>query len=479
MIKYFWTRFLVAYPQTIIYMLQASDYSLREYFTWLHRTTDFRLVMKRRKLDMTKKADWILAVAWLILLVSYGLAGLLLVQAIITANLIGAGLGVTLLVIAPLLVGYGIVIPLWLGQKIIQAPRQRQMIETAHQILTTHPAFKIAIAGSYGKTTAKEILGTVLGEGKRVAVTPGNMNTMLGISRFAQTLDGSEEIIIFELGEARVGDVGELCRLIQPDIGLITGISEAHLSSFGTLDKTVATIFELQDYLGSRPLYKNQESPLVADKVTSGDKLAFNRQGSNGWRVSGTKTDIHGITFNLKQGARTMSIHSGLIGHHNIGVIAAAAAIADSVGLTTAQITAGIAKTVPFEHRMQPRRLHGAWVIDDTYNGNSQGVQVGLVLLKELAAKRRIYVTPGLVEQGDKTRQIHEKIGQQIAAAADVVVLMQNSVTDYISNGLQQAKFSGRLLIIDDPLEFYTNLDHFVASGDVVLMQNDWTDNYA
>jgi len=117
-------------------------------------------------------------------------------------------------------------------------------------------------------------------------------------------------------------------------------------------------------------------------------------------------------------------------------------------------------------------------LIDDTYNGNSDGVKAGLAFLKEQKAKRRIYVTPGLVEQGDKTQEVHEKIGEHIAESADVVVLMNNSVTGYIMNGLDRKKFQGQLIIEDDPLFFYTNLDQFVAAGDVVLMQNDWTDNY-
>ncbi|MBC7943393.1 hypothetical protein H7X68_02770 [Candidatus Saccharibacteria bacterium] len=435
--------------------------------------------MKRRKLDRTKKAILLLVVAWLITLAIYVSALLLLIQSIVLANVIIFGSSIILFVISPLIVAYGIVVPLWLGKKIIQEPKQRKMMETARQILTEHPALKIAIAGSYGKTTAKEILGTVLGEGKRTAFTPGNMNTAIGISCFAQTLDGDEDILIFELGEEQVGDVRDLCNLVQPDVGIITGINEAHLSSFGTLDRTVAAVFELEDYLGNKPLYKNQESPLVASKIKSGDELAFNRSGTNGWRVDGAKTDIHGTTFSTEKNNKTMWVHTGLLGKHNIGIIGVAIAIADSIGFTTSQIVEGVRKTVPFEHRMRPRQLHDAWLIDDTYNGNSEGVQAGLLLLKELDAKRRIYVTPGLVEQGDKNREVHENIGRQVADVADIVVLMQNSVTDYISNGLQKSKFSGKLLIIEDPLEFYTNLDHFVASGDVVLMQNDWTDNYS
>jgi len=122
--------------------------------------------------------------------------------------------------------------------------------------------------------------------------------------------------------------------------------------------------------------------------------------------------------------------------------------------------------------------MHGAWVVDDTYNGNSQGVAAGLEFLKNSGATRRIYVTPGLVEQGSKTLEVHETIGKQIAKSADIVVLMQNSVTEHILSGLHKARYNGEIVIVEQPLQFYTNLDQFVAAGDVVLMQNDWTDNY-
>jgi len=380
---------------------------------------------------------------------------------------------------SPFILAYGIVIPLWLGNEIIQKPRQRRMLISSKQTLVNHPALKIAIAGSYGKTTAKEILSTILSEGKKTAYTPGNMNTPIGNSRFVNTLDGSEEIIIFELGEERVGDVRGLCELIKPDIGIITGINEAHLASFGTINRTIATIFELKDYLGDRPLYKNTESLLVATRVDKHDNLAYNRDGTNNWKVSGVRSDIKGLEFTASKGAKTIFAQTSLLGEYNIGIIMVAIDIADSVGISIPDIYEGVKRTKPFEHRMHPRHLHGAWLIDDTYNGNSEEVKVGLTLLKSLDAKRRVYVTPGLVEQGNKTREIHEEIGRQIAEVADVVVLMKNSVTDYISDGLLDGKYKGRLLVVDDPLEFYNNIDHFIASGDVVLMQNDWTDNFA
>ncbi len=459
-------------------MLQSSNYNLKDYFSWLLRVDDFRKVMRRGGLDYTNKAKLLILMSWAIMLFFFILAIFVAVLFFSLNDVFGLIFSLVLFILTPVLTSYLIALPLWIGWILIQKPRQHNIVSNAKKIINSHPALKIAIAGSYGKTTAKEIISTVLGEGKKVAYTPGNMNTPIGISRFAKKL-GECDVVIFELGEEKVGDVKELCDLVQPDMGIITGINEAHLSSFKTLDNTISTVFELEDYLGDGPLYKNRESKLVASRIKNKDKLAFDQKGVNGWHTSDIKIDIHGTSFIAKKDNKKIVAQTGLLGFHNIGVILVAIDIADTIGLTAKQIESGILKTTPFEHRMQPRNIHGAWVIDDTYNGNSDGIRAGLLLLKDLKAKRKIYITPGLVEQGDKTKEVHEKIGQQIADAADVVVLMNNSVTDYIKNGLKKANYSGRLIIIDDPLEFYSNLDQFVAGGDVVLMQNDWTDNYA
>lgn len=478
--RYYWTRFLPSYPTVLVYMLQASEYDAGEFLRWFHRTDNFRRVMRRRSLDRTMKAKALLTVLWLLVLC---MAAVLLLTAAWTVQshryLIGGSASLAILLLTPWLEAYLVLVPLLLGRVLIQAPRERRMLAEAERILRAHPAKKIAIAGSYGKTTAKEVLLAVLSEGLHVAATPGNMNTPIGISRFATTLTGDEEVLIFEFGESHVGDVKELAELTHPDMGIITGANEAHLSTFKTLERTVGTIFELEDYLGDRPLYKNAESALVASRIHKGDARAYDRSGTDGWKVSKAEVSFEGTSFTLKKGARTIAARVGLLGLHNLGVMTAGVAIAESLGLSDVQIERGLSKVRPFEHRMEPRPLHGAWILDDTYNGNSEGVEAGLKLLASLPAKRRIYVTPGLVEQGDKTQEVHEKIGRLVADTADVAVLMRNSVTDHILTGLHAAGFKGKIDIVDDPLAFYANLEHYIVAGDVVLMQNDWTDNYA
>jgi UDP-N-acetylmuramoyl-tripeptide--D-alanyl-D-alanine ligase len=477
MIRYYFTRYLLSYPRVLLYMLQNTEYNLPAYVAWFHRTDDFRKVMKRRRLEVTKKIALLLITLRVIALVLIAVAVDAVVFGIVVQNAWWIAGGIIVAITAPFVMAYGIMIPLFIGRLLIQKPKERALKRRAEKIFAKHPGIRIAVAGSYGKTTVKEILTSVIGTGMKVAATPGNMNTLIGISRYAAKLAGDEEVLIIELGEEREGDVRELAELVSPDIAIITGINEAHLGSFGSLDTTAATILALGDFVKDDSLYLNGENEFVR-KYRGKQGQLFSEKSVGAWHIKNVSTSLQGTRFTMQQDGSTIKAHTSLIGTHTIGVSATAAAIASKLGVSTKNIEKGLRAVVPFEHRMQPRQLHGAWIIDDTYNGNSDGVRAGLAFLKTVKATRRIYVTPGLVEQGSRTQEVHERIGELAATSADVIVLMVNSTTKHIMKGLEHKKFSGQLILQDNPLEFYTHLEQFVAAGDVVLMQNDWTDNY-
>ena len=225
-------------------------------------------------------------------------------------------------------------------------------------------------------------------------------------------------------------------------------------------------------------VYVNEESEAIKPFIKKNHRL-FNVKGVAGWKIGEVKSSIQGVSFLMKKGTKTLNLRSSLLGRHQVGALALTVALAERFGLSDEQIKRGVSKIEPFEHRMQPRETGGAWIIDDTYNGNIEGMLAGLELLKELPAKRKIYVTPGLVDQGKDSATIHHRLGKAITQAnPDLVVLIKHSVTDDVVRGIQEKKYSGQLVIEEDPLNFYTNLDQFVAAGDLVLLQNDWPDNY-
>ncbi|HSX24320.1 MAG TPA: Mur ligase family protein, partial [Candidatus Saccharimonadales bacterium] len=289
-------------------------------------------------------------------------------------------------------------------------------------------------------------------------------------------LKEGNKVLIFEYGEGKPGDIKKLADFSLPHYGIITGLAPAHLDAYASLEAVADDFAYMNAAVGAPNLYINGTSELLRAKL---DGNYYDQSGIPGWRTDDIKINFSGTDFTLSNQDRKLELHTGLLGKHQVGPLSAAVALAAKLGLNDKHIIAGVAATVPFEHRMQPRQLHGAWIIDDTYNGNIEGMRAGLELLATLPGKRKIYVTPGLVDQGEETEKIHHELGTLIATAQpDKVVLMNNSVADYISASMHAGRFKGELVVEKDPLGFYTNIEHYVAAGDVILLQNDWPDSY-
>lgn len=464
-------------------MLQASEYNAEEFFVWFRGVSDFRKVENRKTLVKTAKAKLLLMFSYFIFLFSI----------VISLNYLffrEGKFGFVLFLIFILATPYITLFTTALASiviNIIQVPIERRIINSAKQKLKKHKAIKIAIVGSYGKTTMKEILRTVLSQTKNTRATPDNKNTPLGISRFINTLEGNEEILLFEMGEYYKGDIKLLCDLVDPSIGIITGVNEAHLDKFKHIENTVDTIFELADFLNKKEntyLYINGESKLVKEKAKSLENkkvVVYDDKGVGEFNIEDLKTDLSGVNFVLRdKNGESIVARSSLLGKHQAGPLALSAFVAKSLGVKLQDIEIGIKNTKAFDHRMQPREdSGGVFVIDDSYNGNPDGVRVAIEFLKEVKDKRRFFITPGLVEMGRKTGEVHKEIGRQLAESGiEKVVLIKNSVTYFIETGLKENNFKGEIIWFDTSMECFSALPKRTINNDLLLYQNDWPDNY-
>ncbi len=474
------TRYHPRFFRTLVYMLQASEYDMRDYLAWYARTKDFAHVEKRKTIVWTSKAQvlYVMLSAGAALSVAGIVIGALMVPS--TAAFLGAA---AIVLAMPFVLPYLLAV-LAMLVRFAQQPIEKSIVAIAQAKLAAHPALKIAIAGSYGKTTMREILKTVLSNGRKVAAPPGSYNTPLGIATFVNTLKGDEDVIIFELGEYYPGDIKRLCEIVGPNIGIVTGVNEAHLQKFGTLETTADTIFELADAVGERPLYINAENELARARAREYDTL-FSREavgvGADGWRVAGALSDLRGTTFRIVRGGEIIRVSSKLLGLHLVGPLAAAAAIAREIGLEIEEIEAGIRETKAFEHRMEMTVDNtGVITLDDSYNGNPDGARAVIEFLASISGHRRFYVTPGLVEMGARAEAVHREIGERLAQAGiEKVVLVETSVTPYIEEGLRASDYRGEVLKFPDMPTALTALVQRTVSGDVMLIQNDWPDQYA
>lgn len=470
MIRDWLSRYNWRYPRSLIYMLQASEYNVGDFLSWYHRTKNFNKVEQRKRLVKTPKAILFLIDAWVILLVLYLIGFLFLFL-----SLRGSGATVAIFILlvfgisVPFLLAYLIALKSFLFNFVIQKPAEYFIIKKARNKLAAHKGFKIAIAGSFGKTSMREILKAALGEGKKVAAPSENYNTPIGISRFIKKLKGDEEILIFEFGEYYPGDIRQLCRLVQPQLAVITGVNEAHLKRFKTIDRAAKTIFELSYEVELRKMYVNGESEL-AKKYAPQGSVFYSRQGAEDLRTS-----LSGTSFIF----RGIKINSQLLGLHQVGPLSVAVAIALYLGIAPELIQEGIKKIKPLPHRLNPQTSGEAIIIDDSYNGSPDGAAAAINFLASLKNRRRIYMTPGLVEMGERTKIVHRQIGWQLAEAKiEKVVLIKNSVTPFIAEGLREKEYVGEIKWFENGPEAFAAIPFITAKNDVVLIQNDWPDQY-
>lgn len=357
----------------------------------------------------------------------------------------------------------------------------------AQRILGEHPDLvKIGITGSYGKTSVKFILGTLLSERYQTLVTPSSFNTPMGVTKVIRTrLLPAHQVFVAEMGARHVGDIKELCRLVHPRLGVLTSVGPQHLDTFKTLERIKRTKYELMDAVPEdgccffpddggicRALYDqtSKEKRLCSLRPTPDADM---------WAEDITVSP-EGSRFRLCTKEGSVVCETRLLGEHNIQNVLLAAMVCRHLNMTLRQVAHGISRLEPVEHRLQLiRNPGGMTIIDDAFNSNPQGARAALAVLKQFP-HRRIIITPGMVELGEEEAALNRAFGEEMAGCVDVAVLVGRRHTQPIAEGLRAAAFSEENLYVVASLdEAAALLRQMGRSGDTVLFENDLPDNYS
>lgn len=431
-----------AYLYYQLYLLQLEEYNCARFLQTIVSTRGIPPSQLRKKLVWTHKMILICALTLMLIFGSMYLGSYLLFLVLYIS-------------FVPIIIAVTFLLP-------IDYVLKNKRINAAKSKLVQFPQLKIiGIAGSYGKTTMKEVVSTILSQKYTVVKTRENKNTPLGIAELIlKKVNKKTEVLVVEMGEYSRGDIKDICGLVKPHIGIITGINEAHLERMGSIQNTVSTIFELAQYMVSDGfLVLNDDCDLIH---THYKKYITHQQ------------------VVLYSSAHEHQLKSILLGRYAQGVLQAAEAVAKQLGLHDQQIQSGAAQIKPLPHRLEPiEGARGVLVIDDSYNGNPSGVSEAIYVLSTYQGRRKVYVTPGLVETGEKAAEIHLKIGNELSSVADLVVLIRNSVTPSIAEGLIKNGFDQNNIRWYESTEAaHAAMGEIIKPNDVVLFQNDWTDNY-
>ncbi len=352
------------------------------------------------------------------------------------------------------------------------------------KLLENKGLIRIGITGSYGKTSTKFVLNTILSQKYNVLCTPASFNTPMGVTRIVrERLQPSHQVFIGEMGARHVGEIKELSQLVHPEIGILTAVGPQHLDTFRTIERIEKTKYELIDALpeDGYAVFLNDEGIVTRlYEKTKKPKCLVGKAGGEVW-AEDVKVSPEGSSFLLcfKDGEK-IPCETKMLGEHNILNILTASAVAKYLHLTNAQIARGIAALQPVEHRLQLMKSQGGvTVIDDAFNTNPRSAKKALDVLKAFPG-RRIIVTPGMVELGAEEEKYNEEFGAYMADCVDVAVLVGKKHTAPIVKGLKDNGFPAENIHVVASLDEAIRLNQgMLQSGDVVMYENDLPDHYS
>lgn len=471
-----------------LHVFQLEAYKRPNFRRWLRANRDKATFLRpstaKKPLVMTGRAWRILVTATLL-----SLFGVLLPSAF--AHLVLGGAPADLITWAAATVALFVWAPLlipaadWLLTPVQRGINARYLRSARRKLRTIAPVV-VGITGSYGKTSTKFAVGRLIGEDKKVLVTPGSYNTTMGVVRaINENLEPRHRYFVVEMGARQRGDIAEIGHLVGHEIAVLTAIGVAHLESFGSPEAIKLGKLEIVDTLRSGGVaVVNSDDPTIrglTDELAGVDVIRYGLEPEGRPDVTATDVEVTRagteMTIVDRRSGATVRVTTKLLGRHSIGHVLAGVAVALQAGRDLDSLRGPIAALTPVEHRLQLiEGAGGVTVLDDAFNSNPDGAAAALEVLGSMPARQRIVVTPGIVELGELQREANEQLGRTAAEIADVLIVVAPLNREAIVAGATGGK--ARVITVGSLEEATKELAGLVGSGDVVLFENDLPDQY-
>lgn len=409
---------------------------------------------------------------YFIILVINILVGSSLLYLFILPELISA-LGI-LLLISPVLIFISSLITFPIEELIAKYYHFR-----AKKKLSKYQTTIIGITGSYGKTSTKNILYSMLKEDYQVLATEKSYNTMNGVSKnINNLLDKLHQMMIVEMGATRRKDITKLVDLTHPKYGIVTGIGPQHLESFKSLENIVNEKMQLIDSLPSDGIgIINGDDNLIENyNIQSQCRIIkFGLDKKCDYWAHEIKKGNQGLEFKITYQGREVTVKTKLLGKHNVLNILACFALARELGVKESDLVYQIMLLEPVKNRLSIDVNDGFTIIDDAFNSNPIGFRNALEVLSYYPSPK-IIITPGIVEAGEKEEEINYQLSQLISKVCDFIILVKTKGSIHILRGLEEINYSN-VIIVDSFQKAIKTMKEKYQSG-TVLIENDVSDIY-
>ncbi|MCQ2441009.1 MAG: UDP-N-acetylmuramoyl-tripeptide--D-alanyl-D-alanine ligase [Clostridia bacterium] len=387
-----------------------------------------------------------------------------------------------------LLTMFSVVSPLtvfviWAVTYPIEKAVSRWYVNDAKKILREHKNLTvIGITGSYGKTTTKFILNRILSEKYNTVCTPQSFNTPMGVVRTVrESIKPNTQIFICEMGAKNIGDIKEICDIAHPKYGIITSVGKQHLETFKTEDNVFKTKFELADEVSKNGgvCFVNLDSDGINARITQrNDVVTF---GDNtDYKAENMKFGADGSTFDLVLKGEKITVTTKLLGKHSVSDILAACTVAHILGVSPDDIRFAVGSLKATEHRLELKPFkNGSLLIDDAYNSNPEGCLEAVKVLSSFGGMKKVIITPGLIELGEREYESNYELGLAAAKYCDIIILVGKNRSKPMRDAISTTDFDKNNVYVvssfKEGMEIYLPL---ADKNSVLLIENDLPDNY-
>ena len=337
----------------------------------------------------------------------------------------------------------------------------------------------VAITGSNGKTTTKEMVAAILSRSWKVLKNHGTFNNLVGVPLTLLQLDRTHEAAVIEMGMNQPGEIERLTEIVQPSVGMITNIQPAHLEGLGDLTSIQAAKGALfAGMAATGTIVVNRDDPRVLNEASSfpGRQVRFSSKGDPAEvsleRVIGM--DGEGSRFLLRLPEETLEIHLPVLGLHHIKNAVAAAAVAWALSLPAKNIGAALADFHPVDKRMQVLSLPGdIRVINDTYNANPGSMAAALETLMQVKQQGRALAVLGdMLEMGEESASLHKQVGRIAAKqGVDYLLAMGKQASHLLAGAAEAGMARDQLTEADNHEKIAARVHSLMAAGDWVLVK--------
>jgi UDP-N-acetylmuramoyl-tripeptide--D-alanyl-D-alanine ligase len=331
----------------------------------------------------------------------------------------------------------------------------------------------LAVTGSAGKTTTKEILAHILSTRFRVMKSSGNLNNHIGLPLQLLKLEAEHDVGVVEMGMNHAGEIRALGELAHHDLAVVTTVAPVHLEFFGSLAEIARAKYEIIETLhpgGVAVLNADDEYVSQFGRDFNGKVVTFGIRRSADVTAQKIKLNgAEGSTFELVVGSVGEPVTFPLVGEHNIYNALGAAAAAMERGISPSQAAAALSSIAPPDKRGQVLHLHGATIINDCYNSNPRALEAMIDTLASMKAERRILVVGEMLELGSTAESLHRECGKHAAEKKIDMVIgvrgMARAVAVAACGSGTQAQF------VETPEQAGEWLARNLRPGDAVLLK--------